>query len=98
MEKKDISHLANLARIKLSDDEMTGLAEDITNILGYISVINDIVPSNQAKKVGAIHNVMREDSDPHEAGVYTEDLLNEAPDRVGQYVRVKKILGNPDNS
>ena len=37
---------------------------------------------------------MREDSNPHEPGVYTEDLLNLAPERAGQYVKVQKILGD----
>ncbi len=35
---------------------------------------------------------MRDDADPHEAGLYTEDLLKAAPGRDGNYVKVKKIL------
>jgi len=37
---------------------------------------------------------MREDEVTNEAGQYTEAILNEAPHRKGQYVEVKKILGD----
>ncbi len=93
MKKEDIEHLAKLSRIAVSDSEATELAEDITSILGYVSEIEEITANAEIeKKVGALFNVMREDTEPHAAGLYTEDLLNLAPERDGQYVKVKKIL------
>ena len=95
MEKKDIEHLAKLSRIALSDEEISALTKDITSILGYVSEIEEITGSEETKKeVGALYNVMREDDNPHEPGIYTEDLLNCAPERSGQYIKVKKILGD----
>lgn len=94
MERKDIEHLAKLARIAVTDDEADGLAKEITSILGYVSEINEITGNIEGdKKVGVHFNVMREDAHPHEAGMYTDDLLALAPERDGQYVKVKKILG-----
>ncbi len=94
MKKEDIEHLAKLARIEVKDDEATALAEDITSILGYVSEIEEITGNSTGeKKVGALFNVMREDENPHEAGIFTEDLLNLAPKRDGQYLKVKKIIG-----
>lgn len=93
MEKKDIEHLAKLARIEVTDVEAEKLAGDITNVLTYVSHIEAVVGDvSSEKKVGALYNVMREDGEPHEAGIYTEDLLNAAPERDGQYVKVKKII------
>jgi len=95
MEKKDIEHLATLSRIALSPSETESLAKDITSILGYVSEIEDIAGKGpEEKKVGALFNVTREDSNPHEGGLYTEDLLNLAPKRDGQYLKVKKIIGD----
>ena len=95
MKKEDIEHLAKLSRIAVTDDEAVALAEDITNILGYVSDIEEITGNQEGeKKVGPLYNVMREDEHPHVAGKYTEDLLNLAPERQGQYVKVKKILGD----
>jgi Asp-tRNA(Asn)/Glu-tRNA(Gln) amidotransferase C subunit len=35
---------------------------------------------------------MRDDSVTHTPGEFTEDILNNAPDREGNYLKVKKIL------
>lgn len=93
MKKEDIEHLAKLSRIALKEGEADALAEKITSILGYVSEINEITGNTAGeKKVGAVSNVMREDGEPHEPGLYTEALLSAAPEREGQYVKVKKIL------
>lgn len=96
MEKEDIERLATLARIELTDEEAISFATEITSILGYVSEIDTITGSTAGEKqVGAVYNVFREDANAHEGGTYTEDILGEAPDRVGRYIQVKKILGNP---
>ena len=94
MTKDEIQKLADLARIEIQDKEASVLAEDITSIVGYVSAVDKITAKTDLeKKVGAVHNVFREDENPHESGIYTEALLDAAPDRDGQYIRVKKILG-----
>lgn len=95
MEKKDVEHLAKLARIAITDTEIESLTKDLTEILKYVSDIEEITGNQEKKKeVGPLHNVFREDENPHEPGKYTEDLLNLAPERKGEYVHVKKILGD----
>lgn len=95
MKREDIEHLAKLARIAVTEDEADALATDITSILGYVSEIEQITGNTEGeKKVDALYNVMREDKNPHEPGTYTEDLLSAAPGREGQYISVKKIIGD----
>lgn len=95
MTKEDIEHLAKLSRIALTPHEVEALLVDITSILGYVSEIEKITENTAGeKKVGALYNVMREDGNPHESGIYTEDLLTLAPNRDGQYLKVKKIIGD----
>lgn len=95
MKKEDIAHLAKLSRIAVTDEEAESLALDITGILGYVSDIEEITGNKENEKVvGPLANVMREDVNPHEGGKYTEDLLALAPERHGQYVQVKKIIGS----
>jgi len=92
IEKKDIKKLALLSRIEISEHEETILQKDMEAILGYISQIKEVVSESSIKEVGDIRNVMREDSDPHEKGVYTEKIMNEVPDKENGYVKVKQIL------
>ncbi len=95
IKKEDVEHLATLARIELTEHEAEQFAHDISSILGYVSEITDLTGTGAPeKKVGALYNVFREDTDPHEAGKYTDDLLALVPERQGQYVKVKKILDN----
>ena len=96
IEKKDIEHLANLARIEITDSEKESLAKDAENILGFVGQIQSVSSSEEKKEVGLLRNVMREDSPPaggpHETGVYTEQILKEAPDREGDFIKGKNIL------
>lgn len=96
MKKEDIAHLATLARIKLSPEEEAHLAENITDILGYVSQIEEIAAEEKPKAVGALFNVMREDEESHAVGEYTDKILGAAPARRGQFVEVKKILGEKE--
>jgi aspartyl-tRNA(Asn)/glutamyl-tRNA(Gln) amidotransferase subunit C len=93
MNRDDIQRLAALARIELTDAEAEGFAPEVSSILGYVSDIKEITgDAPEEKVIGALYNVMREDTNPHEPGLYTEDLLAAAPGRDGQFVKVKKIL------
>ncbi len=94
MDKEELKKLANLARIEIDDKDSESLQGDMKAILKYISQIQEVSGENEedAPAVGLLHNVMREDENPHEAGIYTEVLLEAAPAREGDYVKVKKIL------
>ena len=93
MQKQDILHLANLARIRITDTEAEGLLGDIESVLAYVSEINTITAdTNLTKKVGPRFNVFREDIVTNEPDVYTDAILKEAPKVKGRHLQVKKIL------
>ena len=92
---KDIEKLGDLARIKLSEEEKETLKIDIEAILGYVSQIKEVssdIERDMSGKNETLINVMREDENPHESGLYTEKILENAPEREGDYIKVKKIL------
>jgi aspartyl-tRNA(Asn)/glutamyl-tRNA(Gln) amidotransferase subunit C len=90
---EDILNLADLARIELSDDEAEAMVEDIGGILAYVAEVQAAAVSlnDEVDLSGAI-NALREDSEAHPAGLYTEALLAELPARQGFFAKVKKIL------
>lgn len=95
MEKKDILHLANLARIRIDDAEAASLLNDIDSVLAYVSEVSSIAADvNLTKKVGARFNIFREDIVTNEPEAYTDALLAEAPKKKGRHLMVKKILQN----
>jgi aspartyl-tRNA(Asn)/glutamyl-tRNA(Gln) amidotransferase subunit C len=93
--RDDIKKLANLSRLALSDTELTALEGEFAGILAYIDTIRKVeLPENPADSVYLdLENVMREDGEPHETGVFTEKLTAQFPRKDGDSLKVKKILG-----
>ncbi|OGD68690.1 hypothetical protein A2996_02990 [Candidatus Campbellbacteria bacterium RIFCSPLOWO2_01_FULL_34_15] len=92
MDIKDIEKLALLARIELSEEEKQKMVKEMDSILVFIDQIQKADVNITEREAGEVRNIMREDGEPHESGIYTEDILKEAPKTRGDYVEVKKIL------
>lgn len=93
IEMKDIEKLAALARIRVTDEEKESLRKDIDSVLAYVDQVKQAsLALGDTKDAGVIRNVMREDSEPHETGAFTKELIEESPKKEGDYVKVKKIL------
>ena len=91
VDEAHIEKLAQLSRISLSEKEKESLKDDIGSILSYIEQIQE-VSGDVVLEVGETHNVMREDGEPHESGVHSEALLQEAPHTERGFVKVRKII------
>lgn len=90
---KEIEHLANLARIKLDENEKAGLTKEIDSILTYVDQIKKAtVDVDLSPIVGDVYNITRPDMPEDSSSETRENLLNEAPDREGDFVAVKKII------
>lgn len=90
--KEEIEKMAELSRISISEEEKKQLAIDIESILQYVSEIQEVSVEEPVSSVGLVHNVMREDGEPHESGIYTEEIMGEVPKKEKNYLVVKKIL------
>jgi len=89
----ELDHLAKLSRIKLSEDDKKSLIKEFDSILGYVDQLKKAdVKLDAEGRVGAVKNVMRPDVAEPVSGEDRERLLNELPDREGDFVAVKKII------
>lgn len=89
--KEEVKKLTELARIAVSDTELEELCSDLDRIIDYVSSVQKLAEKSEATS-SRHHNVFREDKSPHESGLYTEVLLAQAPDRAGDFIKVKKVL------
>ena len=87
----DVAALASLARLEVSPEELKELEKSIPEILAFVETIQS-VSGEGAPETPEVRNVMREDSDAHAPGAYTERLLSAAPSSDGEHVLVKKVL------
>lgn len=89
----EIEKLATLSRIKLTDADKASLVTEFDSILGYVDQLKKVDVSLDAEgRVGAVRNVMRADEVRSATSEQRELLLNNAPDREGDFIAVKKII------
>ena len=90
---KELENLAELSRIKLSEEEKTSLLKEFDSILGYVDQLKKAnVPISTEGRLGVIRNVTRKDGVEVVSAEDREGLLREAPSRVDDFIAVKKII------
>jgi aspartyl-tRNA(Asn)/glutamyl-tRNA(Gln) amidotransferase subunit C len=94
MTPETVRHLAELARIALSEDEISRLAGELSAIVDSVEAISklaldDVVPTSHPVPLG---NVFRDDVVGQT--LTTEQALAGAPDHDGSRFRVTAILGD----
>lgn len=88
----DIQHLASLSSLALADDEVDGLRQDLENIIGYIEQLGELDTSGvePTYQVTGLENVWREDE--VQPGISAEKLLELAPEKQNNQVKVPQVL------
>jgi aspartyl-tRNA(Asn)/glutamyl-tRNA(Gln) amidotransferase subunit C len=91
--REEVIKLAALSRLKLTDDEVTHMQHDMGAILAYVDKLKGAKGVEHGPVMSTNRNVLREDANPHEGGIHTKKLIDLAPKKEGNLVKVKKILG-----
>ncbi|MGQ5711580.1 Asp-tRNA(Asn)/Glu-tRNA(Gln) amidotransferase subunit GatC [Desulforudis sp. DRI-14] len=90
--RKDVQHVALLARLELTPEEEEMYTSQMGRILDYARILQDLdtgeVPPTA--HVLPLQNIFREDEVGEHLDV--EDVLANAPDRKGNFFRVPKIV------
>lgn len=90
--REDVQHIALLARMHLTEDELDLMAAQLSGILNHIAVlqeadVSDVPPSATLLPAAG---VMR--ADEPRPSFPPDELLANAPDRAEDYLRVKAVL------
>jgi aspartyl-tRNA(Asn)/glutamyl-tRNA(Gln) amidotransferase subunit C len=88
----NVDHIARLARLALSDAERTAMAAQLGRILAYIAKLEELSVEGVEPTSHAVPlmNVMRDDE--VEPPLDREAMMANAPDRVGEFFRVPRII------
>ena len=94
MDESEVKKLADLARLSLQGEEVEQYRNELSEILSYVSHIQEMELSDNVSEDDTAFeaDLLRVDEGAHEAGEYTEALLQEAPQTKDGYVKVRKIL------
>jgi aspartyl-tRNA(Asn)/glutamyl-tRNA(Gln) amidotransferase subunit C len=90
---KEVEHIARLARMRLTEEETTKLATELSSILEHIAVLQEAdVSSVQANLQLAplmISGLRNDESIP---SFTPDELLANAPERENDFARVRAVL------
>ena len=90
--RADVEHVAALARLGLTEDEIERMVSQLNHILEAIAALQDVDTSavGPTAQVIPLENVMRDD-DPRD-GMSRDAALANAPLREGVHLRVPVVL------
>lgn len=89
-----IQHLAKLAQLELTSEEVQKFSVQLTSIVQYIDRIKDVTISSDIKRDFRNINVFREDSNPSVAGEDRDAILLAMPQTKDNMLVVQQILNN----
>jgi aspartyl-tRNA(Asn)/glutamyl-tRNA(Gln) amidotransferase subunit C len=89
---EDVKHIAELARLKFSEDELQNYTHQLNEILGYMEKLNELDTSNVEPLSYPVEmtNVFREDIAV--PSVSAEEALKNAPDKDDKFFKVPKVI------
>ncbi|MBS1536199.1 MAG: Asp-tRNA(Asn)/Glu-tRNA(Gln) amidotransferase subunit GatC [Bacteroidetes bacterium] len=87
-----VEYVAELARLKFTEDEISQFANQFQNILSYIQTIEelDLEGIEPLTHISQAENVFREDV--VQPSLPLEDVLRNAPKRNESFFKVPKVL------
>lgn len=92
LSREEVLHIARLARLGLTEEDVDKFREQLSNILDNFDILSqvdttDVPPTAQSI---VLQNVMRDDEVI--PSLVPEDILANAPRREGDYFRVRAVL------
>lgn len=92
IDRDQVQKVAHLARLQLTPDEEEKFTTQLNDILDYFEQLSELDVSNVPPTTRAIDvsNVVRPDA--HQPSPAREALLDNAPDRDGDFFKVPKIV------
>ncbi len=87
-----VRRIATLARIRLEDAEAARLQTELNSILGWIEQLNEVNVDDVQPMTGAVHMALKMREDVVTDGGYAEQVLANAPERIGEFFAVPKVV------
>lgn len=92
VDRKEVEHVAMLARIELSAEELEIFPEQLSTILEFFDRLKEVDTENVKPTAHVVDLVNACRPDEVRPGPGVEAILGQAPDRADRYFRVPKIL------
>ena len=93
IDEKITLKIASLAKLELTDQEVREYSKDLTKILKWMEELKEVDVSNVEPVTSVTKNELHEREDiAYKNTVEQEKILLNAPDKVGEYFTVPKVI------
>ena len=90
--KKDVAYVADLARLQFNEEERESLADDLNQILDFMTTLEEVDTSDVEPLEHVIDLEYRLRKDEAKEPLSHEDALKNAPDADTDYFRVPRVI------
>ncbi len=92
--KQDVQHVADLAKLSLSDEEVEKYTDQLSSIINYISELSrvDTEGNEPTSQTTGLENVDRKDQVKSDESLTQEQALSGSDNTYNGYFKVKAIL------
>jgi aspartyl-tRNA(Asn)/glutamyl-tRNA(Gln) amidotransferase subunit C len=90
--RSEVEHIALLARMRLSEDELTRMTDQLAGILEHIAVLQEADVSDVPPSASTLPPIDHFRPDTAAPSMPPDVLLANAPERDDNYLRVKAVL------
>ena len=87
-----VRRIAKLARIRVADEDVPRLQGELNNILGWIELLSEVDVDGVEPLTGGAQIALRLRADAVTDGNIADAVLANAPDRVGAFFTVPKVV------
>ena len=91
--RKDVEHIAELARLKFNDEELESFTNQLNEILTYVDKLNELDTEKIEPLSHPVENSNVFRVDKVKPSVPKEEALKNAPEKDDNFFRVPKVIG-----
>ena len=94
LSKKEVNHIGRLAKLDLTEKEIAKFQKQLSDILDYVSVLNEIDSSGvePTSQVTGLENVTRSDQEKSGVCLSEKEALSNAPQLHQGFFKVKGVF------
>src|ERR1700736_5194543 len=92
LDSATVRRIATLARIRMDNAEVDTLVGELNAIFGWIEQLNEVDITGVDPLSGAAHMALKMRDDVVTDGDYRDRVLFNAPDRIGEFFAVPKVV------
>ena len=92
VDKATVAKIARLARLRVPEENLDGLAGELNNILGWIEQLNELNTAGVEPMTSVVAMSLPKRDDAVTDGGRPEDVVRNAPESVSGYFVVPKVI------